>query len=274
MSSSIVELKLEESRVLADYAIPAQDFLFLQELGFAGSDGVVLEKTDYVHDEKYIYYLMEGDIEIRKDLLKVMATQAVNGGRAEQFRTTNLVNGPFPRTIRIIAINMTNSTLRQGLTLAVENYNSIGINLNFTLEFRTVTTIPQIVAAESDSDILAKQLGTEAGGKSGTPSSGNPFPSIFVSAITANFGLNVVEHVFTHEMGHTIGFRHSDYFNRSLSCGGSAINEGDGGVGAIHIPGTPATTNVDSNSIMESCVNGTASGEFSAFDLVALNTIY
>lgn len=236
---------------------------------------MVLEKTDFIHDETYVYYLMEGDIEIRRDLLKSMAANAA-GGKTEQFRTTNLVNGPFPRTIRIIAINMTNSTLRQGLTLAVENYNLIGINLSFTVEFRTVTTIAQIVAAENDSDILVKQISPNPSwvGQSGFPSGGNPFGSVTVTTSVANDGVNAAEHVFSHELGHTIGLRHTNYFNKSLGCPGLSGSDPNDGLGFIHIPGTPSTTNIDLSSIMLACFFGFESGEFSAFDLIALQTIY
>ena len=82
------------------------------------------------------------------------------------------------------------------------------------------------------------------------------------------------EHVFTHELGHSIGFRHTDFFDRSISCGGLFNNEGDAGVGAIHIPGTPATTDVDMNSIMLACFDGSENGEFSDFDIVALEEVY
>lgn len=52
-----------------------------------------------------------------------------------------------------------------------------------------------------------------------------------------------------HEIGHCIGFRHSDYQTRE-SCGQN-VNEGNARVGANHVPGTP--TGSDNNSIMQSC---------------------
>lgn len=81
-----------------------------------------------------------------------------------------------------------------------------------------------------------------------------------------------MEHVITHELGHTVGFRHSDYFNRSISCGRGG-NEGSAGVGAIHIPGTPTGATVG-DSIMNSCFRSSETGEFTSTDVTALRELY
>jgi hypothetical protein len=67
--------------------------------------------------------------------------------------------------------------------------------------------------------------------------------------------------------------RHSDFFNRSISCGGAASNEGDGGVGAILIAGTPSGATVG-GSIMNSCFRNSETGEFTSSDRVAWTTVY
>ena len=271
-SATTKDFVFEKSRIIENYETPLKDIEYLQALGFSGSSGIVLEKTDLVRDEVYISYLMEGDIEIRKDELESMVKNMSNDNFDKQYRTTNLVNSP--RTIRIIGVNMYNNSLKQGLTMAVQNYNDLSIGLTFTLEFRTVQSIFQAIQVINDSDIRVGQSGGSAGGISGFPTSnGMPYPSITVSTATSPFGLDVVEHVFTHEIGHTIGLRHTDFFNRSISCG-SGGNEGAGTVGAIHIPGTPQMTNIDLNSIMLSCFNGLETGEFSNFDITALNFLY
>ncbi|MEL7222002.1 MAG: M57 family metalloprotease, partial [Bacteroidota bacterium] len=68
-------------------------------------------------------------------------------------------------------------------------------------------------------------------------------------------------------------FRHTDYFNRSISCS-SGGNEGSGGVGAIHIPGTPTTNVNGTTSLMLACFNSGVDGEFTGSDRTALNFLY
>jgi hypothetical protein len=83
---------------------------------------------------------------------------------------------------------------------------------------------------------------------------------------------NTVATILAHEIGHCIGFRHTDYFNRSISCGGSAVNEGSAGVGAINIPGTP--TGTSSGSWMLSCIGSGQNRPFNSADVTALNYLY
>ncbi|MEP5445232.1 M57 family metalloprotease, partial [Ekhidna sp.] len=73
-----------------------------------------------------------------------------------------------------------------------------------------------------------------------------------------------------HEMGHCIGFRHTDYMDRSFSCGGSYANEGAAGIGANHIPGTP--TAPENGSWMLACSSGDT--PFSNNDKTALDYLY
>ncbi|MES1160442.1 MAG: M57 family metalloprotease, partial [Bacteroidota bacterium] len=112
-------------------------------------------------------------------------------------------------------------------------------------------------------------------GSSGFPSGGNPYNSIMMNTNAQAYGSNpnvlYVGSVIQHEMGHCIGFRHTDYMNRAYSCGGSAVNEGASNVGAILIPGTPSGP--DANSWMLACSNG-GNRTFNANDIIALNYLY
>ena len=183
----------------------------------------------------------------------------------EQYRTTNLVNNN--RTYTIIGYTGSGfaltSRMRTGLQWAVNNYNRLNTGIRFSLSY----------AASTNADMVVYNNGASGGGGSaGFPSSsGAPNKFIQINAGTNSFSTNVNEHVITHEIGHSIGFRHTDYFNRSLSCG-SGGNEGSAGVGAILIPGTPSGT--DTNSIMQACFSSNEDGEFGNFDIVAMEFMY
>src|SRR5205085_4415642 len=86
---------------------------------------------------------------------------------------------------------------------------------------------------------------------SGFPDSqGNPYPEVkYAKKYATGYSDGFMTTVLTHEIGHCIGFRHTDYMNRAYSCG-SGGNEGQdtSGVGAVNIPGTP--TGPDSGSWM------------------------
>ena len=195
-----------------------------------------------------------------------------------QYRTRNLVRGR--RTIRIAGANITNSGLRTAITNAIANYNQLGLRINF--QFAGWHTVRANANRNSylrwrrnnNIDIVITEV-AGTGGRAGFPfNNGLPYDFITIgNGIVPGYGVRVAEHVVTHEIGHCVGLRHTDFFNRSISCGRGG-NEGDAGVGAIHIPGTPRTTNIDRASIMLSCYNSRVSGEFSSIDRTALNNLY
>jgi hypothetical protein len=182
---------------------------------------------------------------------------------AEQYRTTNLVSSSVTK-ICIIPTSQFNSysRLSAGLDLAIENYNSQ--NLSFVMVRGS--------AADCSATISAKTT-SGTGGSAGFPTGGKPYGTINIGVGLQNYSDDVNEHVITHELGHCIGFRHSDYYDRSISCGGSASNEGASNVGAILIPGTPTDARVG-GSIMNSCFRSTESGEWSSSDKTALSYLY
>ncbi|WP_194851999.1 M57 family metalloprotease [Nonlabens antarcticus] len=186
---------------------------------------------------------------------------------AKQFRTNNLVTGAN-RTIDIIGYtggsNALTSTQRTALRWAVDNYNRLsGVSLNFRLTFGTNFNNEDMVVYRNPSN-------SGAGGSAGFPSNGRPNKFVQLYAGMDSYDTNVNEHVITHEIGHSIGFRHSDYFSRQ-SCGQNT-NEGDGGVGAIRVPGTP--NGYDPQSIMLSCFSQGEDGEFGNNDIIALQSMY
>jgi len=91
--------------------------------------------------------------------------------------------------------------------VAIENYNQLNLTLTFV---RGSTGCDVTISAKTTSGV---------GGSSGFPSGGKPYGTINIGTGLQSYSVDVNEHVITHEIGHTIGFRHSDYYNRSISCG-------------------------------------------------------
>jgi hypothetical protein len=107
---------------------------------------------------------------------------------------------------------------------------------------------------------------------SGFPSGGDPYGEVKFNRQYQNYGSGFLTTVLAHEIGHCIGFRHTDYMDRSYSCGGSPVNEGASNVGAILIPGTPSGP--DAGSWMLSCLSATTNRPFNSNDVTALRYLY
>jgi len=124
---------------------------------------------------------------------------------------------------------------------------------------------------------LKKQAGNYLASSGFPLNNGNPYGTVKMNSNaigngTSNTFINYCSTIMAHEIGHCIGFRHTDYMNRAYSCGGSPVNEGASNVGAVHIPGTP--TGPDSGSWMLACIGNNQNRPFNNNDGVALDYIY
>jgi hypothetical protein len=207
-------------------------------------------------------YLVEGDIIITEaDLNSVPDNIFLRIADDEHYRTNNLVTG-LPRNITIRVSSTLPSRYITATDAAISRYNAQGLRLTFS----RVTSGGNIVitAAPSGSGYLAS---------AGFPSPGNPYNSVRVNrSYLDTWNINTVTSIIAHEVGHCIGFRHTDYMSRQYSCGGSPVNEGASTVGAVHIPGTP--TGPSAGSWMLACIGNGTNRPFTSSDVTALNYIY
>jgi len=220
-------------------------------------------------------FRIEQDIVLTNEQLQEMAGAAPSHNlivaNEEHYRTFNLVSTPSSGS-RVITVRLTDgfpAYYSTALDHALARYNGYGLRISF----QRVSTGGEIV-------ITAANLGTSGGGcilgqASGFPTSdGNPSSGFTLSnSSCATSYINTVDkadEVIAHEMGHCIGFRHTDYKKRA-SCGPGA-GETAGTIGAVHIDGTPTNVTAAYDSWMMACTN--SNPNFNAADVVALKNIY
>ncbi len=235
----------------------SEEVLFqIKQLGFS-TDNVIQEDDHYV---------VEGDIILHQEDLERsnMHENFLRIAESEQYRTTNLVTG-LPRTIKVRVAAGLSTKYVNATDAAIARYNAEGLRLTF-----------QRVTSGGDIVIKKASRGASYLASAGFPTStGKPYSQVLInSSYLDTYGWNdaSITSILAHEIGHCIGFRHTDYMDRSYSCGGSYSNEGASTVGAVHIPGTPTTA--DPNSWMLACIGQNVDRPFNANDKTALGYLY
>jgi hypothetical protein len=222
----------------------------LRQAGFPSSEiGVVDGKV-----------LVGGDAVVTLEASREMLQVDPSSGGHEQYRTTNIVS--LNRTLICVDGRAFTGVLSTALDLAIRNYDRE--TLTFAMRRHSGTTLQC-----QPGDIVAK-VGTGSGGQSGFPFNGAPYPEFTIGADVATlYNVQTVAALITHELGHTIGFRHSDWFDHTISCGpGSPVVEDSTGI--VQIPGTPSGA-VAGQSVMNACIIANQeTGRFTSTDRTAL----
>jgi hypothetical protein len=241
----------KEAKETAQEQISEETLAKINDHGFGTSDVQKVEEG----------YLVEGDIILTEEFLN--STPGGNYLRIaenEQYRTTLLVTG-LPRNITISSSGAISAALSSAIDAAIARYNAE--NLRITMSR---------VASGGDINIRLINGGNYIASSGFPTSTDDPYGTVKYNRAYQNYSAGFMTTVIAHEVGHCIGFRHTDYMDRSYSCGGSPTNEGASSVGAVLIPGTPSGP--DSGSWMLSCLSATTNRPFNNNDKTALGYLY
>lgn len=176
------------------------------------------------------YYLVEGDIYFPKNEI-YQTRQPTSNGRANHYRARYIASEPYNITVRVDASIPTSGVdnWRSALSKAINDWNTLESTNIF---FKTTTSSSAKVTITSDNGSLPSGvLATST-----LPnSSGAPGPTIRIN-LDYNDNKEISEsqkrHQLVHELGHTLGIRHTDWDTL-----------GEARDGAMHIPETPEGIN-------------------------------
>lgn len=224
---------------------------FIESLGF---DKNAIE-------DKGTFYLVEGDVIIHKeDINNIVQTK--------QYWCLQ-VKEPYQRNIkvtlgteRIVIINWAQAVAR-----AVQEWSNIS-GCNISMTFNQNSTTPGDIHISFISGGASNNLGT-----ADFPTmSGAPGANIYINQSYNSYArLSESQKIFLviHELGHCLGFRHTDWYDNGEP------QFGPPGGPATHIPGTPNAIQGDKNSVMNGINAAGRKWEgFTNYDKIAAKWLY
>lgn len=260
---------VEEKDISIDQVIKAK----LLAAGFDLSQGFSKYGDKYIVENDIILSVEEiNNLSKEKsvvDLFKKGVNEKSNNdasgskGKTSHYVGNNLLNiSSNIRTINIFMDNSFGAYLQNSLDSAIHRYNTLELGIVFNRTTNSNLADIMINPVSSGSFLMS----------AGFPSNGNPYNEILVNTIFYNSSFNRVDAISTlaHEIGHCIGFRHTDFMNRVFSCGNEPWSPNEGGT-ANHISGTDPGPSSD--SWMLACSNGT-DRQFTLDDILSLKAIY
>lgn len=200
------------------------------------------------------YFVVEGDIVFSKASIPALRDTRTGPRPEFQWRTQGTVGQPQVQSIRVNLAGLASvPTWQSAARSALAEWNSVNCSGVHLVEGSPASITFSTFSGPS---------GTAA--QASFPSAANPGSSVLVNTSYSGSPNNSSTKLrnMVHEIGHTIGFRHTNW---------NSIGETANPNGAIQVPGTPPADNA---SVMNGNTATQSWSDFSTYDLLATKTLY
>ncbi len=202
------------------------------------------------------FVLVEGDVYLSKAQLRTVVPLGSDDPMSPrfQYRTTNVVS---QANVRDIVVDVSGLASQPGWQTAAREA--------LTHWSGTGSNVVMVEGSPADITVATACTSYNVAAYASFPAGGNVGPTIYVNSC---FGYSTSHaqkvHNMVHELGHTLGFRHSNYAQQGESAGVE---------GAVHIWNTPTSGNA-TGSVMNGGTALNSWAGFAASDLTAVRAIY